>query len=278
MLLLSGCSNADHEIDLNNITTTLKSNSSSVEANALTTQENQIYQYMRDIWPKYDEKYKNIDVAEAHVYIDTSMEFKISLIEINRAFSRIDNAKMKINLTDNEIDALAIKRFKQIKFEEKNGTWFYEGKSVNMGIPLPTPDSMKPKDPETNKELIVELNIEATVTELKSVKVKGTTNLPDKMDLMISLRSAENKYSGTSKVQVMNGKFETGEFTDAEMSGRRLANGTYNVVVTSPTVNVLDSSVKPILGDMGRNMKGQLVKFDEVFGNMISLSQQVIVQ
>lgn len=239
-----------------------------------TALEKQIYDYMESIWEGYESNY-GIDEAEAQVFIDTSKEFKKPIIEVYRTYSLIQNVESGIKLTDAEIDTLGMRRLKDIGFNERNGKWYYDGVVVNMGKPLPPPDSMSPQ--KTEKGLEISLKVDAIVSELKKIQVKGETNLPDETELMISLENTGINYSAQDEAIVQNGSFTSNWFSDSSRPAGRMANGTYILEITTPTVSVLSPSVKAILGENGKNMTGKFIKFDQVFGNQIEYSKTITV-
>ena len=109
---------------------------------------------MDSIWDSYEAKY-SVDKAESLVYIDVSKALNITIIEAYRAYTYIENKKININMTENEIDVVGVKRLADLGFKEENGKWNFEGKEVNMGEPLPIPDNMKQKEAEPHKEINV---------------------------------------------------------------------------------------------------------------------------
>ncbi len=239
--------------------------------------EKQIYQYMESIWDGYESKY-DVNKAEALVFIDASNEFKKPIIEIYLTYTLIQNAKIGFKLTEAEIHTLNMRNLRDIGFKERNGKWYYEGQVVNMGRPLPTPESMRPQKPEQGKKIEVTLQVEINISELKKIQVNGKTNLPDETELMLSLENSSINYLAQDKAVVQSGQFISSWFADASRPAERLANGTYVLKLFTPSVFVLSPSVKEILGEKGRNMTGKLIKFDEVFGNRVEYSKTIKVQ
>ena len=169
-------------------------------------------------------------------------------------------------------------RFKDIGFQQRDALWCYAGQIVNMGTPLPTPESMKPKQPEVAKELQVVIQADVVISDLNTLRVKGKTNLPDETEVMIHLSCPDMNYSAGDKAVVMNGQFESSSFGDARRPLQRLGDGQYLLEVSTPDVSSLNQSVAKVLGEMGRNMTGKLIKFDEVFGNHANYSKLVDVR
>lgn len=228
----------------------------------------EIYDYMEAIWDNYESTY-SVDKAEALVLIDASSKFGKPIIEVFRAYTLYtlgQNERTGLNLGDNEIDVVAISRLKVLGFKEVSGRWYYNGKPVNVGTPLSIPESMKPQKPEHGKELIVKLEVTKEFSELKHVRFKGKTNLPTGTILMLRLESPAKGYLAQDRVNVNNGEFISAWFSDADRAENRLASGKYLLVITTPTVNVQDATVKVLLGEQGKNMKGRYIKFDPIWG------------
>jgi hypothetical protein len=248
-----------------------------VASREFTPVERQIHDYIQTIGDDYQNKF-GIEKGEALVSVATSKEFKRTIVEVCRIYDLIENAKSGSDLTDAEIDALNMRRFKDIGFVERDGTWYFDNQEVNMGNPLPTPESMKPKQPEEGKKLEVTMEAEVVVSDLKTLQIKGKTNLPDETELMIHISCPAMDYSAGDKAVVLNGQFESGPFSDSRRPLNRLGDGRYLLEIITPTVNVLNETAKIVLGEGGKNMAGKLIKFDEVFGKSVSYSKMVIVQ
>lgn len=61
--------------------------------------------------------------------------------------------------------------------------------------------------------------------------IVGTTNLPDGIELMITLSRKENQYLAQDKTKVNGGTFRAGPFSE---KGVGLNPGTYTLEVTTP--------------------------------------------
>ena len=280
LIFMSGCSKQQPE-EKNNKTQieTEPSNpaTNEVAVNEFSPLDRQVHDYFQMIGEDLETK-NGIEKGEALGSIATSKEFKKTIFEVCRIYDRIENPKMNIHLTDAEIDTLNLKRFKDIGFVERGGVWYFDNQIVNMGSPLPTPDSMKPKQPDENKHLDVTMEAEATVSDLKTLQIKGRTNLPDETEVMIFISCPEIGYEAGDKATVTNGRFESSSFSNSKRPLNRLEDGQYIIEITTPTVQVLNESVKKILGEGGRNMTGKLVKFDAVLGNRMIYTKKVSVQ
>lgn len=231
-----------------------------------------IYEYMEDIWDSYEEKY-HIDKSEALVFIDASEHFNMPIIEIVRNYSIIQNKKSGLRMSNEEIDVLTIRRLKDIGFEEKHYRWSFEGKYVEVGEPLQIPSSLEFQQPEQGKEINVRIKIN-NMFDLDKYYIKGETNLPDGTELLISLIGDSVQYYAQSKVTVSSKRFINAGFTS---KGQKLTNGNYSIEISSPITSVQPEGVKNIFGKRGRNITGEYVKFDLIYGNTIKFFKEINV-
>jgi len=247
------------------------------DAQQFTPVEIQIHDYSQMIGDDYQTRF-GIEKGEALALIAASKEFKKPIIEVARVYDLIEDNKIGRKITAAELDTINIKRFKDIGFQQRESTWYYGDEIVDMGIPLPTPESMKPAQPDEGKKLEVTLEAQAEISDLKTLRIKGKTNLPDETELMIHISCEENGYDAGDPTIVTNGQFESSWFSNSTRPLNRLADGKYVVEISTPTVDVLDESVKKILGENGRNMTGALIKYDEILGNCVRFSKSIDVQ
>ena len=211
--------------------------------------------------------------------IAASKEFKKTIIETYRAYSAIQQSKTKWEASsDAELDALNVRHLRDIGFKETGSGWRFGEEPLNMGTPLPLPESMKQMQPKENGKIEVMIEVATTISDLKRLKIKGKTNLPTDTDLMIDVSCRGQGYSAGDKVSVRNGEFESSWFGDSKRSEGRLGDGKYTVEISTPTVQVLKQNVKSALGAQGRNMVGSLVKFDELLGNLVKFETAVIIE
>jgi hypothetical protein len=281
LVFTNGCSNHQNADQTgrtqSNEVQTSNAATNETTANEVSPLDRQIHDFFQITGEDLQTRY-GADKGEALASIATAKEFKKTIFEVCRIYDRIENLKMNIHLSDAEIDALNIKRFKDIGFVEREDVWYFENQIVNMGNPLPTPESMKPQQPDENKQLEVTMETEVTVSDLKTLQVKGKTNLPDQTDVMIYISCPENGYEAGDKAVVMGGRFESSWFSNSRRPLNRLEDGQYIIEITTPTVQVLDPSVKKVLGEDGRNMTGKLIQFDSVLGNRMIYTTKVYVQ
>ncbi|WP_438351375.1 hypothetical protein ACP8HI_12430 [Paenibacillus sp. FA6] len=125
----------------------------------------------------------------------------------------------------------------------------------------------------TLSKIDVQLEVSTNVSVENTVSFTANTNLPDDMEIMLSLKNSKG-YSAQDKVSITNGSFKSGMFSN---KGNGLDEGIYTLEVTSPTANVQPSNVKEIIGDNGAILKGVSVKTDSVWGNTVLITKQIDV-
>lgn len=238
----------------------------------------QVYSYMMKNWEEYDSE-NSVDRAEALMFIDAAKNFECSLIEINRAFTLVQNQSTNINLSLNEIDALAIKRFKVIGFVINGEDCSFEGEAIPLGTASPLPKTMEILPPQAGKELEVYFICDAKNVENKYVQIAGTSNLPINTCLMIELINRKIKYRASSKAQVLEyGKFESEIFKyGSDISSNSIPDGDYEIEIIVPITSVQPDNVKVVFGQKGRNLVGTYVICDDITGKIIKFQKMVKV-
>lgn len=163
--------------------------------------------------------------------------------------------------------------------------------------PAPTPQPQ-----QTDPTIHVQLDYTVEKIADHKYKISGTTNLPDGIELMLTLDDQDrievengipagtsgdkltdeqfaklNKlwYRGQDKPTVSNGKFET------TFGGETLNPGEYNLTFSTPMWKLMkDSAVKEKLGEGAKNLEGKGV-VDAAIGNgngkVIRLEEKVIL-
>lgn len=96
--------------------------------------------------------------------------------------------------------------------------------------------------------------------------ITGATNLPDDIDLMITLRRNESHYMAQDKVKVKGGAFRAGPFTQ---KGAGLNPGTYTLEVSMPIAAVQPPPTWPVIGNDGANLQGPLAKRSKFGGKVV---------
>lgn len=241
-----------------------------------TDYDQEIYDYMESIWDEYESANPSVDKAEALVYFDAAKHFECSLLEINRAYTLVQNQKSKTNLSVNEIDALALKRFSDIRIIVEDGNATFAKFSAPLGEAYPTSESMMILPPEDEKKLDVTFTVKVEQPEAKFIKIAGTTNLPVATHLMLSLTSATNSYRAQSKAEVdEDGTFASETFSNSKNpDAEAMLHGVYTLEIVTPIVSVQPESVKIRFGAKGRNLVGNYVSEDTIFGKTIRFTKE----
>lgn len=234
----------------------------------------QVYNYMMKNWDKYENK-NSVNRAEALMFIDAAKFFSNSLLEINRSFTLVQNQSTKTNLSLNEIDALALKRLKDIGFVIDGNNCSFDGELIPLGDAYPLPKTMEILPPQAGKELDVYFECEVNNKDNKYIQIIGTTNLPINTYLMIGLINRQIKYRASSKVQVLeNGKFQSEVFKYGnDVASNAIPDGEYEIEIIVPIASVQSDNVKVALGQKGRNLIGSLVTCDDVTGKTIKFTK-----
>ena len=141
----------------------------------------------------------------------------------------------------------------------------------------------------------VQLNYEIVKIGESKYKVSGVTNLPDGMQIMITLDSRDivaerlgfsevtewtneqaqmlikNSYTGQDKTVIKSGKFET------VFSGQKLLAGEYDFSISSPDNDLQSKEIQLILGNRGENLFGTGV-IEDKYGKRIDFEERVYLQ
>lgn len=96
--------------------------------------------------------------------------------------------------------------------------------------------------------------------------VIGTTNLPDGIELMISLRRKEINYMAEDKTRVKGGAFRAGPFSQ---NGADLNPGIYILEVATPLASLQPPPTWPVIGNDGANLDGPSVKKSKFGGKVV---------
>ena len=189
----------------------------------------------------------------------------------------VQNQSTNINLSLNEIDALAIKRFKDIGFVINGEDCSFEGEAIPLGNAYPLPKTMEILPPQAGKELEVYFICEAKNIENKYVQIIGTTNLPINTYLMIELINRKIKYRASSKAQILDyGKFESEIFKyGSDVSSNSIPDGDYEIEIIVPITSVQPDNVKVVFGQKGRNLVGTYITCDDITGKTIKYHKTV---
>lgn len=96
--------------------------------------------------------------------------------------------------------------------------------------------------------------------------IVGTTNLPDAIELLVTLSRKEGSFMAQDKVKVSQGAFRAGPFSQR---GASLPPGVYAVEVMMPLAGVQPPPTWPAIGNDGSKLEGPLVKKSN-FGGKIA--------
>lgn len=104
--------------------------------------------------------------------------------------------------------------------------------------------------------------------------VSGTTNLPDGIELMITISRKESNYRAQDKVKVKDGAFQSVQFTQ---KGTPFNPGKYSVEVMMPVAGVQPPASWPIIGNEGSKLEGPLVKNDSFGGKTVVFKTSMVI-
>lgn len=127
-------------------------------------------------------------------------------------------------------------------------TWYYNGRQIRMGEIPPLPSSMQRKLPEKGMEFHVDFDVRK---EEENIIIE--TNLPEQCEIFIW----DNRSKFSKKFVVSDGKII---ITDAEEIRK---------IIIDSGVFAADDTVKHIIGNNGRNLIGEHVRYHPIYGNQI---------
>lgn len=96
--------------------------------------------------------------------------------------------------------------------------------------------------------------------------IVGVTNLPDGIELMITIRRKESSYMAQNKARVKDEAFRAGPFSQR---GAGLNPGTYTIEVSSPLASLQPPHTWPTIGNDGAKLQGPLVKKSPYGGKVV---------
>ena len=157
----------------------------------------------------------------------------------------------------------------KIKKDSKDDTWALDSDKGQMLAPdkdnkhlislekaIEDAEANRKKEQEamiaTNSSNDIDVQMSHQIEKIsdKKYKVSGTTNLPEKTQLLITLSS--DSYRGQGKCSVNNSKFEV------VFSGEKLTPSDYDLQITMPIVRVQNNpEVAAKLGGHGEYLKGE---------------------
>ena len=104
--------------------------------------------------------------------------------------------------------------------------------------------------------------------------ITGRTNLPDGIELMISITRKESQYMAQDKVKVKDGAFRSTEFSQ---KGNPLNPGKYVIGVVMPVAAVQPPNTWPVIGNEGAKLEGALVKKNSFGGKIVELKTPLVI-
>jgi hypothetical protein len=116
--------------------------------------------------------------------------------------------------------------------------------------------------------------IDATIEKAERPAVVGTTNLPDGIELMITLTRKESAFMAQDKARVVRGKFRAGPFSQKDAP---LNPGVYVLSVSMPIASVQPPSTWPAIGNDGDKLEGPLTKKFSFGGRIAEFTTKIRV-
>jgi len=214
--------------------------------------EQDIYNYIEENGNKY-EKTSGYVAGEYEIFIDASQKFEIPLLDVYYKYSKIQSQKYHTDIlseAENKLNTFFIMKNSEYFSMGSNHTWFYKERKIRMGEILPLPKSMEQLKPVECKDIVVNVGC-----EIKNKLLIVSTNLPNGFILYLNTDKAKS--------------FISGEVNDNKCIFQ-IEENTSKIIISSPITSIMENLDKNIVGEKGRNLVGNLVKFDPIFGNKIS--------
>ena len=234
--------------------------------------DDEIYEFICERQKIYEKTTDNIYDIECLPYIDAYNKYHIPIINILRAYSRIDYSKKGFHFSDATIDQLNSNYLASWGFSQKYGRWYYKEHYVEMGDLLPLPEELQPKEPIVGKALKIKASLSVDIKEGK-IRFQISSNIPEGTPLNFSLRG--KNYIGQCEAVAGNRISVSEWFSD---NGNPLKNGFFTIGISCPVYNVLPPNIKKIFGERNRNIYGQCVDFEPIGGNTIHFTYGIMLK
>ena len=234
--------------------------------------DEEIYKYIKEQCNYFEAKTDDIYDIECMPYVDAYNHFKIPVIKLLRAFSRVQYRKQGKEFSDATIDEINFHYLTSWGFENKYGRWYYKSNYVEMGDLMPLTEELSPPIPVSGCEININGTIEAELEDGK-VRFSLDSNIPKDTPLIFSLY--KKNYSAQGKVTVTDDIIKTEWFS---FKGKALPDGHYKLHISAPIYSVLPETVKKVFGVRNRNIVGKNIKFDPISGNTISMDFEFIIR
>ena len=111
------------------------------------------------------------------------------------------------------------------------------------------------------------VTMSATTDGTDRPTVLGRTNLPDGIELLVTINRRGGDYKAQDSTKVVGGAFHAGPFSQ---KGSGLNPGIYTLEVVMPVPNIQPPSTWPAIGNGGANMQGALVHKSPIGGNVVT--------
>jgi len=221
-----------------------------------------VYDFIQKYGDEYTDKFGYFH-GDDLIFIDAAQYFDIGLLDAIWKFRKVDNKIYKdkgINVPElpeaesKLVTFLGFTRSPKFFTCDESHTWYYNGRQIRMGEIPPLPPSMQRKLPEVGKEFWVEFKI---ARQGQCIVIK--TNLPDGCEIFIW----NNKTKFNQKMVICNSAIN---IDDAE--------GVNKVVIDSG-VFTSDPVKQQIIGDKGRNLIGEFIKYHPIYGNQLKVTFEI---
>src|SRR5699024_9646898 len=102
--------------------------------------DDEIYKFIKIRRKAYENTSDDIYDIECMPFVDAYNKYKIPIIKILRAYSRIDYQKQGYQFSDATIDKINYNYLSSWGFTQKYGRWYYKDYYIEMGDLLPLPE------------------------------------------------------------------------------------------------------------------------------------------
>lgn len=103
----------------------------------------------------------------------------------------------------------------------------------------------------------MQVDLSANIQGERSPTIRGATNLPDGMKLLVRVTRKESAFRSETPVEVQSGHFEVGPLLQ---SGSDLNPGTYFLEIVSVNPSDQADAVKALIGRKGQELHGALTR------------------
>jgi hypothetical protein len=215
-----------------------------------------VYDFVEKYGDYYTDKYGYFQ-GDDLIFIDAAQYFGIGLLDAIWKFKKVDNkiyTDMGVNIPELPEDESKIVTFlgftrgpRFFTYDESH-TWYYNGRQIRMGEIPPLPLSMQRKLPNIGKEFNVKFDVKK-----EDGNIIIETNLPDQCEIFVR----DNKSRFSKKFVIRDGNItidNADEIVKLEID---------SVVFTN------NQTVQQIIGHKCRNLVGEYVKYNPIYGNYL---------